>query len=229
MSEYVWADMRDPFIERVGSAPSAAIEQRIIDVFEKQPKLVELAIAHVGLRFEQGLIRSPWPVLAQHVEETREAQGKAREVRASDASGRVKAREQGQRWIRSTGVHFDREHEVEDELFGMTDADTNGELLKDSDGRVRRFGGLLPGYADDAELRDELLALWAAERPRGAKSERESIERQAKLGGAYRAQLALSKPMLPAMAEAEPGPKLGDVPVDAIDAALRWRVGDPIA
>jgi hypothetical protein len=36
MTDYVWSDLRDPFIERVGSTPSSDVEQRIIDVFQAQ-------------------------------------------------------------------------------------------------------------------------------------------------------------------------------------------------
>lgn len=155
--EYVWSAMRDAMIERTGQTPSAEVESRVLAVFQYHPKLVEASIAHVTERYERGIIRSPWPVLAKHAEEARDALGRGDGVTVSNARDRVKARERGARWIKSTGVHYDRDPEVEDELFGPV--------------------GMLRDYADDAELRDELLALWASERPRGVRCEAEAVER----------------------------------------------------
>ena len=168
MGEYVWSEMRDPFIEHVGATPSGAVEQRIIDVFTQHPKLVEQAIAHIGERYDRGLIRSPWPVLALQCEELRDKLSATGDVHASDRRDRAKARERGARWIKATGIHFDREAEVADELFGHF--------------------GMLRDYADDAQLRDELLTLWAAERPRGERCEAEALERMRVQGEHYRRQ-----------------------------------------
>jgi hypothetical protein len=75
-----------------------------------------------------------------------------------------------ERWVKSTGIHFDREPEVEEEIFGphgvirrMTSkphqAQTRQALLKDE------------------ELKARLLALWRGHRPTGVKLEREQLER----------------------------------------------------
>lgn len=185
MTEYVWSTMRDDVIAHCGDTPSAAIEQRILDVFEHHPRLVLHAIAHVVARWDQGVVRSVWPVLAKHVEEAATSDARASKT-VSDKGDRVKAREQGAAWIKSSGLYFDRESDVDDELFGSVELDDDGEPLLDESGKQRRFGGLLRAFADDAELRDELLTLWATERPRGERAERESEERQRRQGEHYR-------------------------------------------
>jgi len=156
VTEYVWSDMRDPFIERVGSAPSAATEERILDVFSGHPMLVAAGMAHVGERYDSGLIHSPWPVLAKHVEEAVAAIGRG-DVSASGGQDRTKALQRGRQWMRAAGMHYDRESEVEDELFG--------------------YSGMLRTYAGDAELRAELLAYWHEQRPRGEQVEQEAEAR----------------------------------------------------
>lgn len=157
MTEYVWSELRDPFTAHVGESPSAAIEQRIIDVFSKHPVVVTQGIEHVRERYDRGLVRSPWPVLAKHVEEERDAAERATSVRATDTSDRRKLVERADCWIRSTGHYFDSEGELLDELFGDV--------------------GMLRQYAKDDELRERLLMLWRQRRVEVEIAEREYAQR----------------------------------------------------
>jgi hypothetical protein len=153
---YVWSEHRDRLIEATGDAPSAEIEQRIVDVFEKHPSLVVAGVEHIVGRFERGLVRAPWVVLAMHVEEAAAASLRA-SVPVRDERDRDRARSRASQWMRTAGMHFDREDEIRDELFGDS--------------------GMLRQFADDTELVDELLALWATVRPVGVQLEAEAVER----------------------------------------------------
>ena len=153
--EYSWAELRDPFIERVGAAPSGPVEERILDVFVQHPQLVATGMTHVGERFDAGQVHSPWPVLAKHVEEAREAMGRG-DTTASSRGDRQRLRARALRWVRQVGLLYDRESDVLDELFGAT--------------------GMLRDYAADDDLASELLTLWRAERPRGEQTERAAVE-----------------------------------------------------
>ena len=153
--EYVWSDLRDPLIEHVGTAPPAHIEERILVVFSGHPALVAAAIEHVQRRYDSGMIRSPWPVLAKHAEEA-VAGLNATDVRASAQPDRDQQVRRARHWIIQAGYQYDRLDHVEDELFGER--------------------GIVPGCTDDV-LRAELIELWRAERPRGEQVEREAIER----------------------------------------------------
>jgi predicted amidohydrolase YtcJ len=183
VSEYVWSALRDDLIERWSDSPNGPLEQRILDVFERHPQLVLDSSEQIADRYARGIIRSPWPVLLTHVEKAAETAERA-DKPAKGERDKGGARKRAEQWMRTVGVHFAHEHEVDDELFGDF--------------------GKLRAYADDGELRQSMLDLWRSQRPRGATAERESEERQAKQGDAYRSQRAASRPLLPAMAEAEP-------------------------
>jgi hypothetical protein len=153
MTEYAWFDLRTRLIEACGDSPSAGLEQRVIDVFERRPSVVADAVAHVIKRYEQGVVRSPWAVLAKHVEELSEATERAISVTATDSRDRDKRESQARQWMHTAGIHYDRESEVDDELFGDR--------------------GLLHAWRDDAALVSELLGLWRMLRPLGQQVDRE--------------------------------------------------------
>lgn len=77
-------------------------------------------------------------------------------VTATDAHGREKAIACARSWLENAGVHFDREAEVCDELFG-------------------RLGPLAP-YTDDTFLRDEMLSFWRNRRGRRTRRSRSDPE-----------------------------------------------------
>lgn len=156
MTEYVWSDTRYDLIDRWADSPRPELEQRIITVFENHPQLVIDAAEHIADRYESGLVRSPWAVLAKHVEEAADtATRSTRPVRGD--RDRERARQRASQWMRTAGMHFDREDEVRDELFGER--------------------GMLRQFAGDTDLVDDLLELWHEQRPRGEQVEREAEER----------------------------------------------------
>lgn len=154
---YVWSELRDRLVTLTGDAPSAPLEQRILDIFEHRPALVAEAVSHVSARFEAGVVRSAWPVLAKHVEQAAETATRA-EVRVTERSGMTKAVELARHWVRNAGLYLSEE-ELLDDLFGDL-------------GRLR-------AHAGDLALREELLDLWQKQQPRAAKAEREQEIRAA--------------------------------------------------
>jgi len=173
---YVWATVRARFVERVGDTPSARQEQTILDAFQQHPTLVVEALDHVATRYEQGAVRAAWPVLAKHVERAVDVAARSGEE-VSDSVQRDRAVDRARQWVRAAGLHFDREEEVEDELFGVR--------------------GSLRWWGSDAELREELLDEWRRLRPRGVEVEREAEERArawvATTGAKRRAEIATAR------------------------------------
>lgn len=155
MTDFVWTDSRERAVEAFGDTPSDAIEGRILTVFQRNPAAVAQAISHIAERYRRGLVRSPWPVLALAVEEI----DGGREIVATDTRARDKAIAGAERWIRSTGIHFDRAEQVVAELF--------------AEGGER--GPILGPWENDAELIAAMTALWEQERPRGERVEREAV------------------------------------------------------
>jgi hypothetical protein len=160
MSEYAWADLRARAVERFHDTPRAETEQRILDVFRDHPAFVAEAIEHVAARFAAGQIRSPWPVLAVHVEgATRPLEN----VTASDTADRQRRTEKAEQWLRAAGKHFDSEDEVLDELFDASGGDRHGPLLKP--------------WRDEEMFRKRMVVLWRELRPEGVLIEQQAEER----------------------------------------------------
>lgn len=161
MPEYVWNELRDAFAERVADAPSAVLEQRVLDIFERHPGLVSDALALIADRYEQGIVRSGWPVLLKHVEEAASAAERSAVPVSDDrdaAAKRAKAIKRAQQSMRGAGLYYDREAEVVEELFDV--------------------GGILRDYQGDMQLVDEMLDVWRSERGRGERAERLSLDYQ---------------------------------------------------
>jgi len=154
MSEYPWTEIRLRAIELFHSGPSAALEQRVLDVFRDHPALVVEAVEHVGRRFESGQVRSPWVILAKHVEE---AMRPLEDVTATDERDRDKAISRAEQWVRSAGQHFDRDEEILEELFGEF--------------------GRLKTWREDDPLKVRMVALWGEVRPRGEAIDEQAEER----------------------------------------------------
>lgn len=157
MTEYSWAEEFSRATALfAGETPGPIVEQAILDIFEQHPQLVVKAIDQVGASFAAGKIRSGWAVLRTHVETHATP---ARNATASDSSARTKKISQAEQWLRTCGIHFDRESEVQDEIFFSR--------------------GLLHAWADDIALRGRMLTLWRELRPRGEQLEQEANERAA--------------------------------------------------
>jgi hypothetical protein len=155
-TQYVWTVVRDEYVVKWADTPHGETEQRIIDVFLKHPQLVVDAAKQIDSRYTRGVVRSPWAVLVKQVEEasTRSAQAS---VPVRGEHDRQKVITRGSQWMRAAGMQFDSESELRDELFGER--------------------GMLRAWAEDAELVDELVALWHVVRATGEQLELEAIER----------------------------------------------------
>lgn len=151
---HTWIETRERAVGLFHDAPSAPLEQRVIDVFREHPALVVEAVAHVGARFEAGKIRAPWVILAKHVEQ---AVTPLENVSASDERDRTKAIGRCEQWMRAVGKHFDSEGEIVEELFGDL-------------GRLRH-------WRKDERLHERMLKLWREVRSEGERIEDEADER----------------------------------------------------
>jgi hypothetical protein len=169
VTDLAWADVRERALRLFrGEQLHAETEEAIVAVFEQHPQRVVETIEDVAKRVEDGRARSGWAVTLAELRRV-ESSG------ARTASGKV---ERGQRvaqaeeWVRHAGLHFDREDEVVDELFGER--------------------GRLKTWTDEEALRAQLLRLWREQRPSG---ERVDANAKRRLGeyGALRKQLAAAK------------------------------------
>lgn len=155
MTTYDWAALRQKAIELYGGdAPRAELEQRILDVFATHPQLVARAIDQIAASYAAGKVRSPWAVLATHIERAAEPGENVISIDSTDRARRIQRAEQ---WIKAAGIHFDDVNEVQDELFNAR--------------------GLLRDYAKDEKLVERILHLWAEERPTGLQLERDADAR----------------------------------------------------
>lgn len=171
MTSYAWSDLREQVIEACGNTPSAEQEQRIIDVFRQHPAAVMQGIEHVLDGHRRGIVRSPWAVLVTHVEKLATAIERT-SVAVTDERERDRKVSQARQWMRSAGMHFDREAEIEDELFGER-------------GMLRHW----------PELRGEMLTLWREVRPIGEQLDAEAVER-GRRDVELRKRLAKREPMI---------------------------------
>jgi hypothetical protein len=165
MTTYTWQSLRDTYTTEWIDSPNAQLEQRILDVFERHPQLVVEAAEQVDQRFKRGVVRAPWVILAKHAEEGAVVAERAT-VPIKGERDKAKAVERAEQWIRAAGVLFDREAEIEAELFER----------------------MLRPYANDSELRERLLQLWHDERPRGELAEQEASEHATRVREARHAE-----------------------------------------
>lgn len=161
MTTYVWSELRERVIDACGNTPADEQERRIIDVFREHPAAVMQGVDHVLDGYQRGIVRSPWAVLASHVEKLATAIQKTA-VAVTDEHDRKHTMSRARQWMRAAGLHFDAEHEVEDEL---RNGFTSGMGAKS---RV----------LDDEDVA-ELLAYWRELRVLGEQIDREANARAA--------------------------------------------------
>jgi hypothetical protein len=140
--EYSWNQLRDNFINATHDNPSAPVEERVLIVFRESPALVEASMGKVIAAQAAGRVRSPWPFLATVVEQHASGAG---DVIVRDEDEKANAVRLAERWLRNAGVHFDRWSEVQEELFER---------------------GMLRPWADDEQLRANILLSWQEVRQR---------------------------------------------------------------
>jgi hypothetical protein len=157
VTRYEWREVRERAVRLFGGdVPHPQVEADVLEVFERSPALVVAAIEHVGRQVAAGTVRSGWAVLRAHLARSSTAGA----VVADDEREREQQVAAAERWLRNAGVMLDRESEVDEALFG-------------EHGRLRAWAG-------GEQLRERLLELWHAERPRGEQVERDELERAAR-------------------------------------------------
>jgi hypothetical protein len=158
--DYDWGDIRAEASDHFGSTPGDDLEQRIINVFRANPKLVVDTIGDVGRRFDRGVVNSPWPMVAKIVENEMRRELTAYGIVASDVNARASVVARAERFVRRSGYVYQTTDEIMEELFGER--------------------GLLHRFADDRELVARMIGVWAEVRPIGEQLEYESERRAMK-------------------------------------------------
>jgi hypothetical protein len=152
---WMWSEVRDSAIRKFGGElPIATTESEIIDVFELSPRRVLDEIDKVANDLASGGIRSPWAILRKRL--TGGDAGPVRDVVVDDTSEKQRRLDRAFTLIDNALVHYDRQSEVEDELFGSAPT------------------GMLAAYADDLELLATVVRHWRERRPLGEKAELEA-------------------------------------------------------
>ncbi len=182
-----WAELRTHANELFHETPNPITEQTIIDAYQLHPDAVEKAINAVAIDVQAGTIRSGWGVLRKRAETIR--QPPTNPTRTSSIS-REKSIMRAEQWIRAAGIHYDRESELQLELFGSTGvlrpyAQIDLEPAPETDNARWQLGQ----PRGDQTLIDRITTLWHQHRPEGEAIEADVLER-AKLYGERQKQLA---------------------------------------
>lgn len=147
MTTHSWTHTRDDAIEAFnGETPGAQLEQDILVHFTDDPEKVLRAITRIA---QQTGITSRWAVLRADLNRAHQS-----DVVASSTKGTQRAIDNTKTWIRNAGIHYDLERDIEAELFGDT---------------ITR--GRLTDHHLTPTLKNDLIAYWREQRPRGVKAE----------------------------------------------------------
>jgi len=161
MTAYHWHDTRQRAIELFGEAPSAQLEQDVLEHFTERPAHVAQLVERIGAKVQAGKIRSGWAVLRKELNTTPGA-----DVTATDEADRDRRIRSAKQWIDNAGIHYDLERHITAELFG--DDQSTGRL-------------------QDLNLtqaqREELLDHWRTNRPRGEQAEHDANAWMAECAG----------------------------------------------
>ena len=143
-----WQTVRNQFMRTIGGDPPGShLEDELIQAYTQHPDAVERSFEKIALAHKAGKIRSPWGALKTEVAKAVDG---ARNPTHNAGSSRTKAIQRAEQWIKTAGIHYDRESEIVDELFGDR--------------------GMLHGHPD---AQDRILQLWREHRPTGEKLEAE--------------------------------------------------------
>lgn len=166
MTEHSWSDLYDKATRAFCNTPRPQDEQAILDVFMTNPTLVARQVDEIGKAVHDGKVTYGWSALASRL-----AKGQTSDIRVDDRSERDKLIRGVERWIGNAGYHFDREEEIEAELFGDV-------------GRLREWGQYVPAtpttpavFTGDQVLRERLLGQWREVKARGVKASADAVER----------------------------------------------------
>ena len=111
-----WQTLRNQFMRTIGGdPPGAALEDQLIQAYTDHPEAVERSIQKIQFAHKAGKIRSPWGALKAEVAK---ATDPARNPTHHAGSSKNHALQRAEQWIRTAGIHYDRETEIVDELYG---------------------------------------------------------------------------------------------------------------
>jgi hypothetical protein len=159
MTTYNWEETYNHACQTFGQRPRAEDEQTVLDVFERNPRLVTNSIDEIAanLQTNGGQIRWGWSALAKRIQHA-----PARNVTVTDTNDKEAATAAAERWIANAGIHYDRWEEVRDELFG--DFSFSGRHT-------------LKPWRNDETLVDRIRRSWETHRPTGEQLETDATTR----------------------------------------------------
>lgn len=179
----VWTAVRVSLAGKFsGQLPRAEDEAALIEVFKVMPHALLQAAEEVARAISSGHVRWGWSALRAKLEK---GLLPLQEAEVSVAGERSKAVRKAELWIANAGVHFDRESEVVDELFGgpsaMLGEWATVEFHVDAKGQPTSLWVPLEGA--DTDLISRMVARWQELRPRGVKAEEDHVAYMARLRG----------------------------------------------
>lgn len=111
-----WQSLRNHFIrETGGDFPGGTLEATLVEAYANNPALVERSVEKILAGHKAGKVRSPWGALKAEVERGADP---ANNPTHDHGATRTKLIQRAEQWIRNAGLHYDREQELLDELFG---------------------------------------------------------------------------------------------------------------
>lgn len=137
-----WQTLRNQFMRDIGGdPPGAQLEDWLIQQYAEHPDPVQRSFEKIALGYKAGKIRSPWGALKAEV-------GKAVDAARNPTHASAKTREadlqRAMQNVRNALLHFDRETEVLDELFGdrgsLEDTPANREKVIETWRKLRPLG-----------------------------------------------------------------------------------------
>lgn len=149
-----WQTLRNQFMRTIGGdPPGAQLEDQLIAAYTNHPEAVERSFEKIALGFKAGKIRSPWGALKTEVTKATETARNPQHDKGSSRNATVQRAEQR---IRNELLHYDRQDEALDELFGQR-------------GTLREH--------DNPQLRERMTTLYDELRPLGVITETEAEQR----------------------------------------------------
>lgn len=147
-----WEDLLPEIAETFGGQlPYPETADDIRAAYQRAPQTVTRMADAVAALYADGTAQNPWGMLRYRVKAIPEHDPSKP---SASGSGRDKAIARAEQWMRTAGLHHDRETELLDELYGER-------------GRLRHH----------PETRDRMLQLWHELRPLGELADHEAAER----------------------------------------------------
>ena len=111
-----WQTLRNQFMRTIGGdPPGAQLEDWLINAYAEHPDAIERTFEKITLAHKAGKVHSPWGALKTEATKAIDA---ARNPTHNAGSSKTKALARAEQWIRTAGIHYDRQTEIIDELYG---------------------------------------------------------------------------------------------------------------